>query len=73
MKLGYVADLAIQLGQRHPSLLATAENDLAILRGRLAIVTAFIHNTDYDDTARRALAQALQLPEPTPKETPGGH
>ena len=62
---GYVTDLAGQLQQRHPDLLS-AENDLALLRGRLAIVTTWIHNPTYDDTARRALAQALGLPEPTP-------
>jgi hypothetical protein len=61
---GYVDGLAAQLTQRHPDLLARAENDLAILRARLAIVTAWIHDQAYDDTARRALAQALSLPEP---------
>lgn len=65
----YAANLAAQLTERHPSLLATAENDLAVLRGRLAIVTAFIHNPAHDNTARRALAQALNLPEPTPEKT----
>jgi hypothetical protein len=64
---GYEAALAGQLLERQPALLATAENDLAILRARLAIVAAFIHNPAFDDTARRALAQALQLPEPTPE------
>jgi hypothetical protein len=68
---GYVATLAGQLTQRHPSLLATAENDLALLRGRLALVTAFIHNPAYDDTARRDLARSLQLPEPTQPAEPG--
>ena len=62
---GYVATLADQLTQRHPDLLS-AEKDLAILRGRLEIVRSWIHNPAYDDTARRALAQALQLPEPRP-------
>ena len=62
---GYVATLADQLTERHPDLLA-AENDLAILRGRIAVVTAFIHNPVYDTTARRALAHALQLPAPAP-------
>jgi hypothetical protein len=63
----YVDQLAGELRTRHPNLLA-AENDLAILRGRLAIVATFIHNPVYDDTARRALAQALQLPEPAPEK-----
>jgi ribosomal protein S15P/S13E len=62
---GYVAGLATQLGDRHPHLLATAEQDLAILRSRLAIVATWIHNPTHDHTARRALAQALGLPEPT--------
>jgi hypothetical protein len=67
----YVDGLATQLTQRHPDLLARAENDLAILRARLAIVARFIHNPTYDDTARRALAQALGLREPTaPKTAP---
>jgi hypothetical protein len=60
---GYVAGLATELQCRHPALV-TAENDLALLRARLAIVTTWIHNQAYDDTARRALAQALGLPEP---------
>lgn len=66
----YTAALATQLRGRHPDLLATAEHDLAILRARIALVTRFIHNTAYDDTARRALAQALQLPEPAPETRP---
>jgi hypothetical protein len=60
----YIDTLADQLTERHPDLLRTAENDLALLRGRLAIVTRFINDTAYDDTARRALAQALGLREP---------
>lgn len=60
---GYVQALAGELCTRHPDLLS-AENDLALLRGRIAIVATFIHNPAYDDTARRALAQALGLPEP---------
>jgi hypothetical protein len=63
----YVAGLATQLGDRHPSLLATAEQDLAVLRGRLALTVAFIHDPTHDHTARRALAQALGLPEPSPE------
>jgi hypothetical protein len=59
----YVAALATELVCRHPALLA-AENDLAILRVRLALVATFIHNPHYDITARTALAQALGLPEP---------
>lgn len=58
----YVASLTTELQQR-PDLLALAEDDLALLRGHLALVTAF-HNTACDDTARRALARGLQLPEP---------
>ncbi|MGW7630514.1 hypothetical protein ACWGKO_16490 [Streptomyces griseoincarnatus] len=62
---GYEEGLAHELCTRHTALITTAENDLALLRGRIAIVATFIHNPDYDDTARRALAQALGLPEPT--------
>ncbi|GHB15403.1 hypothetical protein GCM10010330_81000 [Streptomyces tendae] len=62
---GYVQVLAGELCTRHTALITTAENDLALLRGRIAIVATFIHNPAYDDTARRALAQALGLPEPT--------
>ena len=54
----YEATLAGQLATRHPDLLS-AENDLALLRGRLAIVTTWIHNPTYDDTARRALGDQL--------------
>lgn len=66
----YVGKLVGQLRDRHPDLLS-AENDLAILRGRIAIVATFIHNPAYDHTARQALAQALGLPEPTPEKTHG--
>ncbi|MFJ5294498.1 hypothetical protein [Streptomyces sp. NPDC088348] len=59
----YIDRLATELETR-PALLRAAEDDLALLRARLALVTAWIHNPVYDDTARRALAQALNLPEP---------
>jgi hypothetical protein len=59
----YETALACQLITRHPDLIS-AENDLALLRARLAIVATWIHNQAYDDIARRALAQALGLPEP---------
>lgn len=65
----YVASLVGQLAHR-PDALDAAEDDLAILRGRLAIVTRFIHNPTHDHTARLALAQDLQLPAP---EKPHGH
>ena len=58
----YVDTLASQLCARHTALLATAENDLAVLRGRIAV--AFIHDPAYDRDARTALAKALDLPEP---------
>ena len=60
----YVASLATELRQRRPDLLANAENDLALLRSRLALVTTFIHDPTHDHTARAALAQALGLPAP---------
>lgn len=59
----YVDQLAGELAKRHPDLLS-AEQDLAILRGRLAIVTRFIHNPIHDRAAREALARDLQLPAP---------
>lgn len=59
----YADTLATELVCRHPALL-TAENDLAILRARIALVAAFIHNPAYDHTARTALATALGLPGP---------
>ena len=60
---GYVKGLADQLYQRYPDLL-TAEKDLALLRARLAIVATWIHEDAWDDTARRTLAQRLEIPEP---------
>jgi hypothetical protein len=63
----YVKELANQLCCRHASLLATAENDTAVLRGRIALTVAFIHNPAYDRDTRTALAQALGLPEPSPE------
>ena len=64
----YVDRLAGELVQRHPDLLS-AEQDLAILHGRLAIVTRFIHNPIHDRAAREALARDLQLPAPTKNRT----
>jgi hypothetical protein len=56
--------------------LRTAEDDLQVLRGLLAEAVAFIHDPAYDDTARRALARRLNLPEPrtyaTRKDTGDG-
>ncbi|QLJ06790.1 hypothetical protein HZZ00_37820 (plasmid) [Streptomyces sp. NEAU-sy36] len=67
----YVDTLANQLHTRHPDLLATAENDLAVLRTRIALTVAFIHDPTYDHNARTALAQRLGLPGPAhPKTTP---
>ncbi|MFD0555382.1 hypothetical protein ACFQ0X_43990 [Streptomyces rectiviolaceus] len=60
----YVDTLAGQLCTRHTALLATAENDLALARGRLAIVTAWIQDSHHDQTARTALAHDLGLPGP---------
>ncbi|MGW0948481.1 hypothetical protein ACWD4O_38825 [Streptomyces sp. NPDC002623] len=67
----YETTLAAQLGTRHPNLLATAEDDLALLRARLAIVATFIHNPAHDRAAREALAHDLGLPTPAQeKPTP---
>jgi len=63
----YEATLAGQLCTRHTALLATAENDLAILRARIALAVAFIHDPAHDRDARTALAQRLGLPEPRPE------
>jgi hypothetical protein len=63
----YVDTLAGQLCCRHASLLATAENDLAVLRARIALTIAFIHDSAHAHAARTALAQALGLPEPAPE------
>ncbi|MFG2970861.1 hypothetical protein ACGFZS_47095 [Streptomyces sp. NPDC048288] len=60
----YVDDLAGQLCTRHTALLATAEDDLAVLRSRIALVVRFIHDPTYDRAAREALARDLQLPAP---------
>ena len=65
----YVDTLASQLCTRHTALLATAENDLAVLRSRIALVVGWIHDPAYDREARVALAQRLGLHEPTPEKT----
>lgn len=64
----YVATLAGQLQARHPDILARAENDLAILRARLALVARWINNPANDRDARRSLAQTIGLPEPAPEK-----
>lgn len=46
------------------ALLKTAEDELQRLRRIVANTVAFIHDRAYDETARRALAQTLSLPEP---------
>ena len=60
----YVGTLAEQLCCRHASLLATAEDDTAVLRGRIALTVAFIHDPTHNRDARIALARRLGLPEP---------
>ena len=60
---GYAATLAHQLARR-PDALDAAEDDLAILRGRIAIVTRFLHNPNIPLDIRRTLARDLQLPTP---------
>lgn len=60
----YVDSLATELCRRHTELLATAENELAILRTRIALTVAFIHDPTHDRDARTALAKRLELPEP---------
>jgi hypothetical protein len=64
----YVASLAAELRNRHPALQpTTVEDDLALLRARLAIVARFIHDPLHDRAAREALARDLQLPAPAPE------
>lgn len=68
----YVDTLTDELCARHTALLATNENDLALLRGRLALVTTWIHDPRHNHAARTALAEALGLPAPTtPHKDPG--
>ncbi|MFG2359440.1 hypothetical protein [Streptomyces sp. NPDC048521] len=66
----YVDTLAQQLCTQHAALVTSLQDDLALARARIAIVATWIHNDAYDDTARRHLAQALGLPEPTPRTEP---
>jgi hypothetical protein len=63
----YADTLADQLCCRHAPLLATAEDDLAVLRWRIALTVAFIHDPAHNRDARIALARHLELPEPTPE------
>lgn len=58
--------LAGQLCCRHAPLLATAENDLAVLRARIALTVAYIHDPTVDRNARITLANRLGLHEPSP-------
>ncbi|MFF8910574.1 hypothetical protein [Streptomyces olivaceoviridis] len=64
---GYIEALADQLCCRHAPLLATAENDLAILRSRIALTVAYIHDPAVNRDARINLAQRLGLPKPSPE------
>jgi hypothetical protein len=45
-------------------LLRTAENELQKLRGMVADAVAVIHDPRFDYDTRRAIAQALNIPEP---------
>lgn len=57
----YVQALADELCATHAPLLASAENDLALLRARLALVTTWIHNPTYDATARATTTAQTDL------------
>jgi hypothetical protein len=46
------------------ALLKRTQQDLAEARMLIAAAARWIHDPAYDYTARRALAQALQLPAP---------
>lgn len=50
-------------------LLRIAEDELQKLRGHMRKIADFIQDDAFDDTARRALAQALGLPEPSHTKT----
>lgn len=63
----YVDKLANQLCCRHAPLLATAEDDNAVLRSRLALALACLHNPAGRAVARRAIARAIGVPEPAPE------
>jgi hypothetical protein len=60
---GYAATLVGQLARR-PDALDAAEDDLAVLRGRIAIVTRFLHNPTIALDIRQGLARDLHLPTP---------
>lgn len=63
----YVDKLTTQLCCRHAPLLATAEDDNAVLRSRLALAVPCLHNSAYDYNTRRAIARAIGVPEPAPE------
>ena len=52
------------------ALLKAAEDELKVLRQRLAETVAFIHDPTIDRDARLVLAQRLSLPEPSPSPGP---
>ncbi|BCK73953.1 hypothetical protein Srufu_079060 (plasmid) [Streptomyces libani subsp. rufus] len=57
----------------HAALLrdrASLEDDIAVLRGRIAAAAAFIHNPAWDRDTRIALAATLGLPGPAKEPTP---
>lgn len=60
----YETALAAQLATRRPSALDAAEDDLALLRARFAIVTTFIHNPAIALDIRESLARDLGIPGP---------
>jgi hypothetical protein len=51
-------------------LLRAAENELQKLRGMVADAVAVIHDPRFDYDTRRAVAQALKLPEPRTETRP---
>jgi hypothetical protein len=60
----YIDRLAGQLANRRPDLLALAEDELANLRGRMQVITRFIHNEAIAHDIRAGLAHDLGLPNP---------
>jgi hypothetical protein len=61
----YIDQLAGQLRCNHAAVITNLEDDLAEHRGRIAVVTRFLHNPAIALDIRQGLARDLQLPEPT--------
>jgi hypothetical protein len=60
----YVANLASQLRCNHAAIITNLEDDLAEHRGRIRIITNFLHNPAIPLDVRQNLARDLHLPTP---------